>query len=275
MGIRVQTPTFCAQIDAIFPNGGVAVAQSEYLRIAADLRRRISSGEFGPGDQLPTLPALCEHYRVSETTVRNAIGLLRNEGLVETRARAGTRVRPRPPIHRMAADRYRSASGAKATPYTRDQGIGWSEYRLDKRFEKVRADAELAALFECEVGERLLARHFVFYDNDAPTQMSTSYLRWTDVAGTPVADPINEPWPGGTRAQLSSLGIRVTRITESFTAAMPTDAEARTLRVGQGVPVLRYTRRHIADTGRVVEVAHPIVRRGDTTVVDFVIDLDD
>jgi GntR family transcriptional regulator len=39
--------------------------------------------------------------------------------------------------------------------------------------------------------------------------------------------------------------------------------------------VLRYTRRHIADTGRVVEVAHPIVRRGDTTVVDFRIELDD
>lgn len=264
----------CTQIDAIIRNGGVTVPQPEYLRIAAELRRRISSGQFGPGDQLPTLPVLCAEYRVSETTIRNAINLLRNEGLVETRARAGTRVRPRPPVHRMAADRYRPASGAKSTPYTRDQGIGWSEYRLDKRFEKVQADAELAALFECEVGERLLARHFVFFDNDQPTQMSTSYVRWSDVAGTPVADPINEPWPGGTRAQMGSLGINVTRITESFTAAMPTEIEATTLRIGAGVPVIRYTRRHVADTGRVVEVAHPIVRRGDTTIVDFVIDLD-
>ncbi len=251
------------------------VAQPEYLRIAADLRRRISSGEFGPGDRLPTLPALCEEYRVSDTTIRNAMRLLGNEGLVETRARAGTRVRPRPPVHRMAADRYRTTPGAKATPYTRDQGIAWSEYRLDKRFEKVRADAELAGLFECEPGERLLARHFVFYDNDQPTQMSTSYVRWSDVVGTPVSDPINEPWPGGTRAQMLSLGIAVNRVTESFTAAMPTDLEARILRIGAGVPVLRYTRRHVAETGRIVEVAHPIVRRGDTTVVDFVIELDE
>jgi GntR family transcriptional regulator len=263
----------CTQIDVITRTGGVTVAQPEYLRIAADLRRRISSGEFRPGDQLPTLPSLCGSYRVSETTIRNALGLLRNEGLVETRARAGTRVRPRPPVHRMAADRYRTAPGSRSTAYTRDQGIGWSEYRLDKRFEKVQADAELATLFECEAGERLLARHFVFYDNDQPTQMSISYVRWSDVAGTPVADPINEPWPGGTRAQMMSLGINVTRITESFTAAMPTELETATLRIGQGVPVLRYTRRHIADTGRVVEVAHPIVRRGDTTIVDFAIDL--
>ncbi|WP_449479790.1 UTRA domain-containing protein [Streptomyces parvulus] len=135
------------------------------------------------------------------------------------------------------------------------------------------ATPTLASLFECEVGERLLARHFVFHDNETPTQMSTSYVRWSDVEGTPVSDPINEPWPGGTRAQMASLGIRVTRITESFTSGMPTEDEAKTLRIGNGVPVLRYTRRHIADNGRIVEVAHPIVRRGDTTVVDFVIDL--
>ncbi|ANJ12110.1 GntR family transcriptional regulator (plasmid) [Streptomyces parvulus] len=263
----------CAQKAVITRNGGRSVAQPEYLRIAAELRRHIASGEFSAGDQLPTLPALSEHYRVSETTIRNALALLRNEGLIETRARAGTRVRHVPPVHRMAADRYRTKPGAPATPYTRDQGIGWSEYRLDKRFERVQATPTLASLFECEVGERLLARHFVFHDNETPTQMSTSYVRWSDVEGTPVSDPINEPWPGGTRAQMASLGIRVTRITESFTSGMPTEDEAKTLRIGNGVPVLRYTRRHIADNGRIVEVAHPIVRRGDTTVVDFVIDL--
>lgn len=252
------------------------MAQPEYLRIAADLRRRISpGGEFGPGDQIPTIPELCAEYGVSEAPVRNALRLLASEGLTESRARAGTRVRSRPAVHRMAADRYRSTPGAKSTPYTLDQGIGWSEYRLDKRFERMRADAELAALFECEPGEELLARHFIFYDNDQPTQMSTSYVRWSDVAGTPVADPINEPWPGGTRAQLATLEIRVTEITESFQAGMPTELEAATLRIGSGVPVLRYTRRHIADTGRVVEVAHPIVRRGDTTIVDFRIRLED
>ncbi|MFD5111423.1 GntR family transcriptional regulator [Streptomyces sp. NPDC058391] len=273
--VKCEGQSMCTQIESIIQTGGVVVAQPEYLRIAADLRRRITSGEFREGDKLPTLPVLCEAYRVSDTTIRSALRLLRNEGLIETRARAGTLVRPRPPVHRMAADRYRTTPGSKSTPYTRDQGIGWTEYRLDKRYEKIQADTELAGLFECEPGERLLARHFVFHDNDQPTQMSTSYVRWSDVAGTPVADPINEPWPGGTRGQMASLGITVTRITESFTAAMPTELESSTLRIGAGVPVIRYTRRHIADTGRIVEVAHPIVRRGDTTVVDFVIDLDE
>lgn len=256
-------------------SGSTVVAQPEYLRIAADLRHRITSGEWAPDTTIPTLPELADTYRVSETTIRNALKLLTNEGLIESRARAGTRVRPRPAVHHMPADRYRTTPGAKTTPYTRDQGIGWSEYRLDKRFERVEADAELAALFEAEPGESLLARHFIFYDNDTPTQMSISYVRWSDVEGTPVADPIYEPWAGGTRAQMASLGFRVARVTESFTAAMPTELEAATLRIGAGIPVLRYTRRHIGEDGRVLEVAHPIVRRGDTTVVDFVIDLDE
>jgi GntR family transcriptional regulator len=244
-----------------------------YLRIAADLRNRINSGEYRIGDQIPTLPALAERYDVSETTIRNALALLRNEGLIETRARAGTRVRERPPIHRLTSDRYRNKLGVPSTPFTRDQQIGWSEYRLDKKFERVEATPELASLFECEVGEPLLARHFVFFDNDQPHQMSTSYVRWSDVEGTPVADPIHEPWPGGTVAQMATLGIRVTLIRESFTCGMPTEHEAKTLRIGSGVPVLRYTRRHIAQDGRVVEVASPIVRRGDTTVVEFDIPL--
>ncbi|WP_432043774.1 GntR family transcriptional regulator [Streptomyces cadmiisoli] len=245
-----------------------------YLRIAAELRSRINSGEFQIGDQIPTLPELADEFDVSQTTIRNALALLRNEGLIETRARAGTRVREKPPIHRLTADRYRNKAGVPSTPYTRDQGIGWSEYRLDKKFERVEATPELAALFECEVGEPLLARHFVFHSDDHPTQMSTSYLRLADVEGTPVEDPIHEPWPGGTRAQLGALGIRVALIRESFTCAMPTDHEAKTLKIGSGVPVLRYTRRHIARDGRIVEVASPIVRRGDTTVVDFDINLE-
>ena len=244
----------------------------EYLRIAAELREAISSGTYAPGDQLPTLPALALQYGVSDTTVRNAIRVLRNDGLVESRTRSGTRVRERPAIHRLAADRYRPRP-EPATPFTTDQAADWSEYHLGKRFERLAATEELADLFETEPGEQLLARHFVFYDKGVPSQMSTSYVRWSDVAGSRIVDPINEPWPGGTIAQLATVGVTVVKVLESFTAAMPTEAEAETLAIGEGVPVIRWTRRMLAADGRVVEVAHPMVRRGDTTVVDFEIQL--
>ncbi|MFD7922429.1 UTRA domain-containing protein [Streptomyces sp. NPDC059740] len=90
----------------------------------------------------------------------------------------------------------------------------------------------------------------------------------------PVPGPASEPWPCGTRAQTESLGFRLVRVTESLTGGMPTPAEAEALRLGRAVPVLRFTRRHIAEDGRVVELAHPIVRRADATVVDHEVDLE-
>ncbi|MFE0462290.1 UTRA domain-containing protein, partial [Kitasatospora sp. NPDC058965] len=103
----------------------------------------------------------------------------------------------------------------------------------------------------------------------------TSYLRWDTVKNTPVADPINEPWPGGTKAQLATLGIRVKRVIEWAISRMPTDAETEVLRLGRGVPVVELTRRMFTAEDEVVEVALPIVRRGDTTRVEYEVVLED
>lgn len=55
---------------------------STYRRVAAVLRRRISSGEWQPGDRLPALDALVEEFRVGRVTVRHALDLLADEGLI-------------------------------------------------------------------------------------------------------------------------------------------------------------------------------------------------
>lgn len=51
--------------------------------VSADLRRRIEAGEWLPGQQLPTLQEISEHYQVSVTTARKAVGALKDAGLVE------------------------------------------------------------------------------------------------------------------------------------------------------------------------------------------------
>jgi DNA-binding FadR family transcriptional regulator len=42
-------------------------------QVARTVGMRIVSGEFGPGDLLPVEGELCTEYRVSRTTVREAI----------------------------------------------------------------------------------------------------------------------------------------------------------------------------------------------------------
>ncbi|WP_431881587.1 winged helix-turn-helix domain-containing protein [Micromonospora chalcea] len=54
-----------------------------YTRIIADIKAKIASGELGPGDQLPSMTQLQSQYGVSVTAVRNALLVLRSEGIVE------------------------------------------------------------------------------------------------------------------------------------------------------------------------------------------------
>ena len=61
-----------------------------YEQLADHLEGRIRSGEFQPGARLPGERALLEEYIVSLSTVRSAVRLLRERGLVETRAPKGT-----------------------------------------------------------------------------------------------------------------------------------------------------------------------------------------
>lgn len=56
-----------------------------YREIADQLRRRVEAGEFGAGRLLPSEAQLSAAYSASRITVRNALELLREEGLVDAR----------------------------------------------------------------------------------------------------------------------------------------------------------------------------------------------
>ncbi|MEV6985356.1 GntR family transcriptional regulator [Sphaerisporangium sp. NPDC051017] len=246
-----------------------------YEHIAAELRGAILDGGLPPGARLPRHADLARQYGVSEIVVRQAIDALKNAGLVETRGRGGTWVRERPLVRRISSQRYLADLGPQAvrqTSFTRDQGITWEQYRLDTAYRWIDADERLAGLFGVAPGTRVLERHFVFYAAGVPSQVARPCLLAADVEGTPVADPKNEPWPGGTINQLRTLGIEVDDITESVATRMPTPSEARTLRIAQGVPVFAITRVMYA-AGRAVEVADPIVIPGDRAILDYRIPL--
>jgi GntR family transcriptional regulator len=247
-----------------------------YLRIADELREHIRAGGYPAGTRLPTMATLSATHGVSEIVIRQAISVLRGEGLVETRRGGGTVVRVHPPVRRVAMERYRVETQpltvVPATSFTYDQQITWREYRLDKVYARVRADGELASLFELSPGTALLRRHFVFYARDVPQQISINYLPWDVVAGTPVADPQREPWPGGTPAQLAFLGHPATRVEEAVRSRMPTPEEAGALRLAAGVPVLAITRRMLSGD-RVLEVCRDIIIPADRVVLDYAIDL--
>lgn len=249
-----------------------------YQQVADVLRSQILGHVVSPGDKLPSETELMSTFEISRTTARLTYSVLQSEGLIDAKRGRGVFVRNVRDVRRVASDRYREGvgqpgqDGPPQTAFTRDQDVDWSAYRLDKEFEEVAAPSDVAALLDLDIGTPVLARRFTFYAEGHPRQVSVSYLPLDLVKGTPIEDPANEPWPGGTMAQLATLGVDVTRIEEAVRARMPMPEERRTLRIAQGVPVLTVTRRMLS-SDRPVEAAADIVMPADRFVLDYSIDL--
>lgn len=70
--------------------------KQRYEEIADDLRTKIASGEYPVGSNLPSRSQMCQTYGVSDNVVGKAMLILRLEGLTETLAGVGVKVKRRP-----------------------------------------------------------------------------------------------------------------------------------------------------------------------------------
>jgi len=61
-----------------------------YQQIKEIIRRKVEDGEFKPGQRIPTEYELCDMYAVSRAPVRQALGELVNEGLLNRQQGSGT-----------------------------------------------------------------------------------------------------------------------------------------------------------------------------------------
>jgi DNA-binding transcriptional regulator YhcF (GntR family) len=81
------------------------MAEPPYLRIVADIQRRIASGQLRPGDRVPSTRQLARDWDVALATATKALTALAQEGLVEAVPRAGTVVAaPRPRVAARRSD---------------------------------------------------------------------------------------------------------------------------------------------------------------------------
>jgi DNA-binding GntR family transcriptional regulator len=65
-----------------------------YLQLAGQLRERITSGEIGPDEQLPSLTYMQQETGLAISTIRRAIDVLEAERIVYTVRGRGTYASP-------------------------------------------------------------------------------------------------------------------------------------------------------------------------------------
>ena len=254
---------------------------AKYELIADELRRHIQTGELRPGDRVPGEAALIERYKVSIPTVRQALAVLRTEGLIEAKHGVGTFVRaPRVKVRRTderyqwEKNRVREPESVRRTSGATEQDSGLSMPGLvfDAHYEVIYADDGLADAFEVPAGTKVLQRDYRTRPRaeDAPLNMSRSYLLYDLASSNPdLLEVDNEPWPGGTQHQLFTLGIEVDHITEEIETRPPTAHEADELGMArEGTAVFSIRKRTLDVTGRVVEVVD-VILPGDRSQLVF------
>ena len=241
--------------EAIDPASDRAV----YKQIADHLRAAMGRGRLQPGGQLPSESQLMEHYGVARMTIRNALRLLEAEGLTTAEHGRGVYVRPRPPVRRLASDRFAQRhrkEGKAAFTIEAEQAGATPSVDMIKVREARPAD-DIAERLRLTNADRVVVRSRRYSLDGRPVETAVSYIPADLASGTPIADP--NPGPGGIYARLEEAGHTLGRFTEEVTARMPDPDEARALALPPGVPVFRLVRTAYDVDGRPVEVCDTIM----------------
>jgi AcrR family transcriptional regulator len=114
-------------------------------RIAAELRRRISAGELGPGARVPSTRAIVQRYGVAMATATKVLTALQHEGLIRTVPGVGSIVAGPPPAERPVRRRGSSPEGALGVAAIVAAGIAVADAEGLAALSMRRVAAELGA----------------------------------------------------------------------------------------------------------------------------------
>ncbi|MFF3929301.1 GntR family transcriptional regulator [Streptomyces hirsutus] len=224
----------------------------KYQRIADSLREAIQSGDYGPGDRLPGENDLMTTYGVARMTARQALSVLRDEGVAEARKGAGVFVRAFRPIRRRSIERLaRGQWGNGRSIWSADVENRALEVDRITVSEETAPD-RISTVLNLTADGTTCVRRRRFVLDGKPVLLATSYLPVLLVAGSAITQ--EDTGPGGTYARLAELGYEPVHFREEIRSRMPSKDEAAQLAMSAGTPVILICRTAYTDTGHPVEV---------------------
>lgn len=252
-------------------HGGMAVTRlgraPMYQQIADVLREQISDGRLPPGEKLPTEAELRAAYDVSRETVRKALSLLVNEGLVVSARPQGHFVRRRQPMV------FRPQAEFRKRPYSPEMDAFMTEYSGEGRQPRqvievaiVEPPEEVAKRLRLEPGELVAVRKRVRFLDGEPFNINDSYYPLSVVRDSEIMRP--EDISRGANEVLAELGHRQVRALDEIYVRMPKPDEVHRLDLGPGTPVGYHIATGYTAEGKPVRVAITVLP-GDRHVISY------
>jgi GntR family histidine utilization transcriptional repressor len=214
-----------------------------YEQVKGWIRQHIASGEWRPGDVVPSEAALMSRFSISRMTANRALRELATEGLVTRVQGSGTRVAQ---LHRISSrlvirDIHEEVAERGHVPGTRVL-----------KAEQVQAGPELAQSLAVRKGARVFHTIMIHLENGVPIVYEDRYVN-------PLAAPRYLETDFTQQSPTLHL-LRHTPVTEaSYTieACLPSAKEAKALDIGPGEACLILVRRTVSGP-RVASVARQV-----------------
>jgi GntR family transcriptional regulator len=198
-----------------------------YQQIKALITQSLQSGEWKPGELIPSEVELAGRYKVSQGTVRKAIDELAAEHLVVRRQGKGTFVAS----HNEARAHYRFL---KLMP---DEGLPDQPDHHYIEVKRLRAAAEVARLLDMKSGDAVVYIKRLLSFAGAPTILEELWLPGQLFKGL-TAERLAE-YKGPMYGLFESeFGTRMIRATEKLRAVAADAGVAEYLKVPEGTPLL-------------------------------------
>lgn len=205
-----------------------------YQQIKGLVLQSLLSGEWKPGDAIPSELDLAARYRVSQGTVRKAIDELASENLLTRRQGKGTFVA----THSEEKVQYRFL---KLVPDAGGMGSLGPARRHFIDCKRQRAPADVARLLGLRSGEPTLQLQRVLAFQDTPTIFEDIWLPGGPFKGLTAERLAAHSGPMYAMFE-SEFGVRMVRADEKIRAVCPTPLEQQWLQVAAGTPLLSVER---------------------------------
>jgi len=139
----------------------------EYQRVYDDLKNKITDGSYKKGEVIPNESQLEEIYAVSRTTIRKAVSMLVQDGLISVKQGFGTTV-----LNDKTSQNLNCFNSLTETLKRRGYKVGVRGVYL----EEIAADDFLAEQFGCQSGDRLVCIYRIHLANEHPVAIARNYI---------------------------------------------------------------------------------------------------
>ena len=222
-----------------------------YFQLMELLREQIHNDVWHPGEQIPSELELCEGYKISRTVVRQALGELEIQGLIEKKRGKGSFI---------AHPKINEGLIQKLTGFYQDMvERGFKPETKVLHQEVVTATETIAKYLNIDINDEVTDIERLRFINDEPIQLVTTYIPVKICPSLSTVDLTNRSLYEYLEKE---FGIIITRGKRYLEAVLASKPEAIILGVDKGDPLIKLDSISYDQNDQVIEYYHAL-HRGD------------